>query len=193
MLVLAGPARAQEESADKGDRLDDIVITATKKPRTVKLEEVLIAFPAFNRPQIETSFANDTTDIGQLAPGMRLQTGGALVCVANLTNRGMGINSSIASDEATADIIVDRVYLPANYGALADTLDLDSIEILRGPRGTLFGATILRASSISGRAGRTRAASAKASVIRSRAAMGSKLAFESFSGGGAAAVRRSRR
>jgi iron complex outermembrane receptor protein len=149
-LALPAMVRAQveqvvpEKSADEpsASGLSDIVVTATKKARAEQLQNVPAAITAYGAQQIRNTFATSINDIGQLAPNVRFQAAGAVPGVANYLIRGMGISTSIASDEPTVGIIVDGVYAAGNYGTIVDTFDLDTIEILRGPQGTLFGRNV---------------------------------------------------
>lgn len=141
-LGLSNIAVAQTADTVADDSLDEIVVTATKKARAEELQRVPIAITAFGQRQIENMFATNISDIAQLAPNVRLQPVGSVPGVANFTIRGMGINTSVVSDEPTVGVVLDGVYLASNYGALVDTFDLESLEILRGPQGTLFGRNV---------------------------------------------------
>jgi iron complex outermembrane receptor protein len=145
LLAQASPPPTIEKSGGPGagnEGLEEVVVTATKKARAEELQRVPAAITAFSAQQIKNTFSTNILDIGQFAPNVRFQAAGAVPGVANFSIRGMGIDSSLASDEPTVGIIVDGVYTASNYGAIVDTFDLDSIEVLRGPQGTLFGRNV---------------------------------------------------
>ena len=73
------------------------------------------------------------------APGVSLDQVGTVRGTANFAIRGQGINSSIPSIDPTVGTFVDGVYIGINSGVVFDVFDLDSVEILRGPQGILFG------------------------------------------------------
>lgn len=71
-----------------------------------------------------------------------MSEGGAFKGSANFAMRGLGTISSIPTVEGTVGVFVDGVYLPTPQGVIFDLFDLDGIEILRGPQGTLFGKNV---------------------------------------------------
>ncbi|MDE0349614.1 MAG: TonB-dependent receptor, partial [Gammaproteobacteria bacterium] len=62
--------------------------------------------------------------------------------IANFSIRGLGVAGSIPSIDPTVGVFVDGVYLGVNYGVVMDMLDLEAIEVLRGPQGLLFGRNV---------------------------------------------------
>jgi len=150
IVAAAMPAHAQEagsaETAQSGGAaqamIEDIVVRARKKGAAERAQDVPIALTAVTGAQIDAMFAVDITDVGQTMPNVRLDDGGSFPGVANYTIRGMGFNSTIASVEPTVGTFVDGVYIAATLGGLQDTLDLESVEVLRGPQGTLFGRNV---------------------------------------------------
>lgn len=122
--------------------LEEVVVTATKKGRAENLQTVPIAASVMTGDQVEAMFAENIADLGRQLPNVRLQSVGTFPGVTNFSIRGMGVASSIAGDEPTVGVILDGMYLGTNYGSDLDTFDIESIEVLRGPQGTLFGRNV---------------------------------------------------
>jgi len=133
-LGMAGPALAQP--ADDG--IEDIIVTA--EFREQNLQETPLAISAFSGALLEARGATDTNDIDMFVPNAVIQPLGAGwgSTVAAFV-RGIGLNDNILSYEPGVPIYVDDVYLGRNQGAIMDLLDLERVEVLRGPQGTLFG------------------------------------------------------
>lgn len=138
--VASAGVLAQGGSAAKA--LEEVVITARKRGVAEKLQDVPVSASAINAAQIEAMFAEDLTDVGKTAPNVVLTPNGNFPSTANFFIRGMGLFSSIPSDEPAVGIFSDGMYLGVNLGANTDFFDLESIEILRGPQGTLFGRNV---------------------------------------------------
>jgi len=133
-MGVAGPALAQQ--ADDG--IEDIIVTA--EFREQNLQETPLAISAFSGELLEARGAADTNDIDMFVPNAVIQPLGAGwgSTVAAFV-RGIGLNDNILSYEPGVPIYVDDVYLGRNQGAIMDLLDLERVEVLRGPQGTLFG------------------------------------------------------
>ncbi len=131
-------ATAERESAI--DRvLGTITVTATKKADVENVQSVPVAITAFNAETLEALQVRDIQSLSYSAPNIQLEDIGTARGTANFSIRGLGINSSIPSIDPTVGVFVDGVYLGVNNGVVLDLFDLDSVEILRGPQGLLFG------------------------------------------------------
>lgn len=141
IAVLAGSstARAQSAEADANDQqtLDAVMVTATK--RATPLQQTPIAITAIGSETLEKERVMTVQDITSLVPGFSATTQGDHG-VITLTLRGIG-NDSAKTEYADPEValFVDGIYTPRAEGAAALLLDLESVEVLRGPQGTLWG------------------------------------------------------
>ena len=144
-LLTATPLCAQAQTlagAQGGGPIQDIVVTAQKRGVAEAAQAVPIAITAFNSRQLEETHVTTLQSLAIAAPNVSLETNGTTRGVANFTIRGLAVNSSITSLEPTVGTFVDGVYMGTNIGVVLDTFDLESVEILRGPQGTLFGRNV---------------------------------------------------
>ena len=139
-LALPGTAFAQEGSARAF--LEEIVTTARKRSTAEAVQDVPVAVSAFGAQQIDAMFVKKVEDLSYLMPNVQLESVGTFPGVQNFSIRGQGINSSIPSVDPTVGVFVDGVYMGTTYGVVIDTFDLESVEVLRGPQGLLFGRNV---------------------------------------------------
>lgn len=143
LLVYGGQeAQAQESQEAASKRIEEVVVTARKRSDVEAVQDVPTTITAISGQQVEALFAEDLVDIGKVAPNVVLTPNGNFPSSANFFIRGMGLFSSIPSDEPTVGIFADGMYLGVNLGSNPDFFDLEAIEILRGPQGTLFGRNV---------------------------------------------------
>ncbi len=143
-LLLGSAAHAQEadtpERESAVDRvLGTVTVTATKKKDVENVQDVPVAVTAFNSDTLDALNVRDLESLSYSSPNVQLSDIGTSKGTANFSIRGLGINSSIPSIDPTVGVFVDGVYLGLNNGVVLDLFDLDSVEILRGPQGILFG------------------------------------------------------
>jgi iron complex outermembrane receptor protein len=119
--------------------IEEVVVMATKKADAENVQDVPVALTAYNDKQIELLKVRDLQSLAYSSPNVALDDVGTTKGVANFSIRGLGINSSIPSIDPTVGIFVDGMYLGINAGVVMDLFDLESIEVLRGPQGILFG------------------------------------------------------
>jgi iron complex outermembrane recepter protein len=138
-ISSAGSALAQSAASVL---TDEIIITATKKSGGESVQDAPVAITAYGEAQLEALHVTDLQSLSYSAPNVSLEDIGTTPGVANFSIRGLGINSSIPSIDPTVGVFVDGMYLGINGGVVLDLFDLESIEVLRGPQGILFGRNV---------------------------------------------------
>ena len=133
MSSLTMPALAQVE-------LDEIIVTATK--RATGLQDTPIAITAVSAQKLERQNIDDISEIASFTPNLTFDTtapvsglsSGAIVFI-----RGVGQTDFQLTTDPGVGTYVDGVYASRSAGGVLDVLDLERVEVLRGPQGTLFG------------------------------------------------------
>ena len=140
--TLASPASAQEQAqaGTTASLLEEIVVTSRKREELA--QDVPLSITAYNAEQLEALKVRNLEDLTVSMPNVSLDDIGTLRAFANFSIRGLGINSSIPSIDPTVGVFIDGVYMGGNSGVLLDMFDIHSIEVLRGPQGTLFGRNV---------------------------------------------------
>lgn len=134
-VLNAGGAWADTPATNQ---LEEIVVTAQYHEE--KLQNTPISITAFSAQSLESRNLANITDIGAYVPNAVIQPLGAgwgSTMAAYI--RGVGLGDNILSFEPGIPIYVDDVYIGRPQGAMFDLLDLERVEVLRGPQGTLFG------------------------------------------------------
>jgi iron complex outermembrane receptor protein len=143
VFFMTSAAYAQEAAPERESAIDKVLgtvtVTATKKANVENVQDVPVAVTAFNSDTLDALNVRDLGSLSYSTPNVNLTDVGTSRGVANFSIRGLGINSSIPSIDPTVGVFVDGVYLGTNSGVVLDLFDLDSVEILRGPQGILFG------------------------------------------------------
>lgn len=143
LLTFTSPHVVAQTTNEAGARqLEEIVVRAQKKSRAEDLQEVPASITAFNELQLDRIIYQDLSDLSYSIPNVQLEEIGTFPGVQNFSIRGQGINSSIPSIDPTVGTFIDGVYVGTTYGVVVDNWDLESIEVLRGPQGLLFGRNV---------------------------------------------------
>ncbi|MBD3730090.1 MAG: TonB-dependent receptor [Sphingomonadales bacterium] len=139
---LASPAMAQEAQGDTTttDETGNPVIVVTAQFREQNLQDTPLAITAVNSELLEQRSQSSVEQVAAQAPNVTLtpqgqQNGNGLIAFI----RGVGQTDFNFALEPGVGIYVDDVYIPTLTGSLLDLMDLDRIEVLRGPQGTLAG------------------------------------------------------
>ena len=118
-------------------RLEEVVVTARRRSET--LQDVPIAVTAITGDTLAKIGAQDITYLAQSTPNTTLKVSRGTNTTLTAFIRGVGQQDPVAGFEAGVGIYIDNVYLNRPQGAVLDIYDVERIEILRGPQGTLYG------------------------------------------------------
>ena len=146
-LAFSMQATAQEntntDDTDGGNTisrvLNTVTVSATKKKDVEDVQTVPVSVTAFNEDTLEALKVRDLESLSYSTPNVSLDDVGTSRGTANFAIRGLGVNSSIPSIDPAVGVFIDGVYMGVNAGMVLDLFDLDSVEVLRGPQGLLFG------------------------------------------------------
>lgn len=139
--TVAGTAHAQDVAAadDQSGGNEDIIVTARKVEEN--LQTTPVAVTALTAKMLEERNLTDVTDLAAATPNLVLQTSGANGSSKTpaIYLRGLGQADTVLTADPAVGLYVDGVYVTRNVGSILDLVDLERVEVLRGPQGTLFG------------------------------------------------------
>jgi iron complex outermembrane receptor protein len=142
VLLPAGTAAMAAETADGAfaGGLEEIVVTARK--REEKLQDAPISISAYSAERLEAQGVSETTQLQDFTPNLVFQntpSNSGVGSSAAVFIRGIGQKDFAPTTDPGVGIYVDGVYLARTVGGVFDMIDVDRVEVLRGPQGTLFG------------------------------------------------------
>ena len=141
---IASGALAQEQRPDAAAGLEEITVTAERRPEN--LQSTPISLTALTGATLESRGVVDVSGIGDLTPNLTT-TAGTSGSGGNsnlqLYIRGVGQFDFLAATDPGVGVYVDGVYYSRAMGGIFDLLDVERVEVLRGPQGTLFGKNAL--------------------------------------------------
>jgi iron complex outermembrane receptor protein len=135
--VLAQTAGAPAQTAAEPDGLETIIVTAQRRAQAV--QDVPIAVSALDQVAIERLNARDIRDLTGAVPNLVLSEVSIGPSMSQVSLRGVNSQDPEKSFDPAVGVFIDGVYLGTSAFNLLDSFDLERIEILRGPQGTLFG------------------------------------------------------
>ena len=131
--AMSAPAFSQETKA--GDQPGEIVVTAQKREQ--KLQDIGLSISAIGGEQLAAMGRQDVTALAGQVPSLAVNQYSPTITVFNI--RGVSQNDFADSQEAPIAFYNDEVYVSALGAISGQTFDLERVEVLRGPQGTLFG------------------------------------------------------
>ena len=141
ILNFKSTAFTQEASNQISD-IEEIVVTSQKRANAIAAQDLPVSVTAINEQLIIDSESLDLSDIGRMVPNATLHPSATFASTPNFLIRGIGISGTTRSLDPAVGVIVDGVYLGFPVGANLDMFDRESIEILRGPQGTILGRNV---------------------------------------------------
>lgn len=130
-------AQAGDETAEETEDSNIIIVSARR--RDERLIDVPIAITAYSGEKLERQGAVDITDIGLTTPNTTLESSRGTNSTLSAFIRGIGQQDPVSGFEQGVGIYLDDVYLNRPQAAVLDIYDVERIEVLRGPQGTLYG------------------------------------------------------
>ena len=127
----------QDTKATQGN--DNGVVVVTARRRSEKLKDVPIAVTSFSSEKLARTGASDITALQQQTPNLTMQTARGTNSTLIAFIRGVGQQDPLWGFDAGVGLYIDDVNIARPQGAVLDIYDVERIEVLRGPQGTLYG------------------------------------------------------
>jgi len=138
--VIAGcgvgglPVLAQDQ---RSGALEEVVVTAQRREES--LQETPISITAFTAGTLQDMGVHDVTGIAEAAPNLQINETPGATASTGIYIRGVGISDAAIIFDPKVGMYLDGVYISKAIGSIFDVVELERIEVLRGPQGTLFG------------------------------------------------------
>ena len=129
--------QAQDSSDESADSMEEVITTARRTEESVN--DVPIAISAFSGSDLDEKGITNMEDIRSLVPNMMIQKSANNQSVANVSVRGMGSSRGSVQFDNKIAIYVDDAFMIRPQGSLFDLFDVNNLQVLKGPQGTLFG------------------------------------------------------
>jgi iron complex outermembrane receptor protein len=131
------PADDTDASQPQSGGIEDIVVTAQR--RSERVQDVPIAISVFSAQQLEAQGITNTLQLGNYVPNLVAQNNTGIGAANAYFLRGLGSTETIATFDPPVGTYVDDIYLSRQNANNLSMFDVERVEVLRGPQGTLFG------------------------------------------------------
>lgn len=135
--TLLAPAAFAQQSAAEEDGDEPIIVTATL--RAMDVQDIPLAVTAVAPEALEREGVSDIKTLSSISPSFNIQSSQTETQGTSIKIRGVGTTGNNTGLESSVGVFIDGVYQSRPGVALGDLVDLERLEILRGPQGTLFG------------------------------------------------------
>lgn len=135
-VALTAPAYAQDQ-VDAPGALEEIIVSARRRDESI--QDVPVSITAFSGDALEQAGIPDIVAVAQTVPNVTFEVSRGSNSTLTAFIRGVGQQDPVAGFEAGVGIYIDDVYLNRPQGNVLDIYDVERIEVLRGPQGTLYG------------------------------------------------------
>ena len=129
---------AEESEADQRT-IEEIVVISTKRARAEAVQDIPVATTVVNADMIAMNNLVNLIDVSRMVPNAQFKETATFPGVQRFWMRGVGVTFSVPNFDPAVGVYQDGVFVAQNVAAILDTFDQESIEILRGPQGSLFG------------------------------------------------------
>ncbi len=117
--------------------IEEVIVTARRREES--LQETPVAVTAFSSTAMREAGIRNLRDLNEVAPNIDVHQANGTAPLANIYIRGVGQRNTEVNIDSGVGIYIDDVYIGRPDGAMLDLLDVSSVQVLRGPQGTLFG------------------------------------------------------
>jgi len=137
LTIAGGSALAETKPGPKVEGLGEVVVTAQR--RSEDIQKVPISIQAFSARQMQDLGVKSSVDLGQITPNVDIALPAGAGNQPIIAIRGIGLNDYDTNNAGPNGVYVDEVYLSSPASQTFQTFDLQRVEILKGPQGTLYG------------------------------------------------------
>ena len=135
--LMAAPLLVQAQTADQTSRLEEILVTAQKREQNI--QDVPVSISALSADTIAANRIGTVNDLSGVTPNLTIRPGAGGGRNPQYSMRGIYTFGSGLGTDKGVSLYIDGVYVQAATGSIFEFADIEQIEVLRGPQGTLFG------------------------------------------------------